>query len=174
MAVVHLKSTQVTKGDATPKQLVDTRLHGGRVRDSVGHAEVANGDSIGSTFRLVRVKSSDRIKRVLLSCDAISTTGAADIGVYEIAANGGGVVDADHFGSAVVLTSALVHSDVTHEADAADAGAGFGLADKEKPLWQSLGLAADPGKEYDIALTLTAAAGGAGTVALNVEHVDGN
>ena len=83
----------------------------------------------------------------------------------------------DHRGvddTAQSLAAALVHTDVTHEADPADAGAGYGNADVEKPLWQALGLTADPNKLYDIAVTLTAAAGSAGTVSLKVQYVDGN
>jgi len=94
---------------------------------------------------------------VLLSCTAFDTTGAADIGVYQTAANGGAVVSAALFGSAVVLTTALVHSDVTHESGT------YTVADVEKPLWQALGLSADPGIEYDIAATLTAANGAGAT-----------
>jgi hypothetical protein len=90
------------------------------------------------------------------------------------AVNSGAVIDADFFASAQSLAAALVNSDITHEADAADAGAGFGLADKEKPLWQALGLTSDPGKWYDIVATLTAAAASAGTVALLTRYVDGN
>lgn len=174
MAVVTTKATAVTNGDAATQTNNPQRIAGGRVREHVGTLEAVSGDSIGSVYRLARVSSRDRISQVLLSCDAI-TTCAGDVGVYDIAAvNSGAVVDADFFGSAVSLATALVNSDVTHEADAADAGAGFGLADVEKPLWQALGLSSDPNKLYDIAVTLTAAAGSAGTVALKVRTVDGN
>ncbi|CAM4031936.1 hypothetical protein [Ectopseudomonas alcaliphila] len=174
MAVVTTKSTAVTAGDAFPQTNTNQKIHGGRLRESLGVVEAVSGDSIGSQYRLARVNSGDRISRVLLSCDAI-TTCAADVGVYDIASvNAGAVVDADFFASAQSLASALVNQDVTHEADAADAGAGFGLADVEKPLWQALGLASDPGKQYDIVATLTAAAGSAGTVALKVQFVNGN
>lgn len=174
MAVVNTKATAVANGDASSQTINTTKIDGGRLRERVGVAEAANGDSIASTFRLARVKSGDRISRVLLSCDAI-TTCAGDVGIYDIASvNAGAVVDADFFASAQSLASALVNQDVTHEADAADAGAGFGLADVEKPLWQALGLAADPGKQYDIVVTLTAAAGSAGTIGLKVQYVDGN
>lgn len=174
MAVVTTKSTACTAGDALPQSLVSQKVHGGRLRESLGVIEAVSGDSIGSVYRLVRVDSSDRISQVLLSSDAI-TTCAGDVGIYDIPAiNAGAVVDADFFASAQSLATALVNQDVTHEADAADAGAGFGLADVEKPLWQALGLASDPGKQYDIAVTLTAAAGSAGTVALKVRYSDGN
>ena len=171
MAVVATKSAAITLFDASQQTLVSTKILGGRVREAVGVLEVANGDSIASILRLCRIPSRARISRVLLSCDAI-TSAAGDIGVYQIAANGGAVIDVDHFASAQSIASALVNSDVGHEADAADAGAGFGLADVEKPLWQSLGLSADPQKFYDIAVTLTAAATAGGTLVLRVQWTD--
>ncbi|WP_433886947.1 hypothetical protein [Pseudomonas vranovensis] len=174
MAVVNVKSTAVTAGDAFPQTLTAQKIDGGRLRERVGVAEATATDSIGSTYRLVRISSGDRVSRLLLSCDAI-TTAVGDIGLYDIdAVNKGAVVDADFFASAQALTSALVNTDVTHEADAADAGAGFGLADVEKQIWQALGLASDPGKQYDVAITLTAAATGAGTLVLRMQYLDGN
>lgn len=173
MAVVNTKSTAVTNADAATQTNLSLKIAGGRLRESVGTVEAVNGDSIGSTFRLARIRSNDRVSRVMLSCDAISSC-AGDVGIYDIAANGGAVVDADFFASAQSLASALVNADVTHEADAADAGAGFGHADVEKSLWQALGLTSDPGKLYDIAVTLTAAAASNGTIAMKVQYVNGN
>jgi hypothetical protein len=174
MAVVNTKATAVTNGDAATQTPNAQKIDGGRLRERVGTCELANGDSIASTIRLARVKSGDRISRVLLSCDAI-TSGAGDVGIYDVASvNSGTAIDVDFFASAQSIASALVNQDITHEADAADAGAGFGLADVEKPLWQALGLASDPGKLYDVVLTLTAATTAAGTVSLKVQYVDGN
>lgn len=174
MPVVNTKATAVTNADAASQTLSNTKIQGARTYESVGTLEAVIADSIASTYRLARVKSGERISRVLLSCDAI-TTCAADVGIYDVAAvNGGAVIDADFFASAVSLAAALVNLDVTHEADPADAGTGFGLQDVEKPLWQALGLAADPNKWYDVALTLTAAAASAGTVSLKVLTVTGN
>jgi hypothetical protein len=174
MAVVTTKSVAVTNADALPQTLSPQRIDGGRLRERLGVIEAGAADSIGSIYRMVRINSGDRVSRVLLSSDAI-TTAVGDIGIYDISSvNAGAVVDADFFASAQALTAALVNVDVTHEADPADAGAGFGLADVEKPLWQALGLATDPGKQYDVAVTLTAAATGAGTVGLKVQYIDGN
>ena len=50
----------------------------------------------------------------------------------------------------------------------------YGLEDVEKPLWEALGLTADPRKLYDIAMTLTAAAAATGDISLKVRYVDGN
>lgn len=169
MAVVTTKSGPITNRDATPQVKNSSQVEGGLLRESVGTAEAANGDSIASKYIMASVPSNARISQVLLSCDAI-TTCAGDVGVYRSTADGGAVVDADFFASAQSLAVALVNSDVTHEADAADAGSGFGLADTEKPLWQALGLTSDPGVMYDIAVTLTAAAGSAGTISAKVRY----
>jgi hypothetical protein len=174
MAVVNTKATAVTNADASTQTTNSNKIQQGRLYEHVGTVEAVSGDSIGSTYRLARVKSGDRISRVLLSCDAI-TTCAGDVGVYDITSvNSGAVIDVDFFASAQSLATALVNQDISHEADAADGGAGFGLADVEKPLWQALGLTADPMKQYDIVVTLTAAAGSAGTIALKVQGVTGN
>lgn len=168
MAVVAVKAAQITNLDTIPIAFAPANLEQGNLKCAVGTAEGANGDSIASTYRLVRLASNVIPQRVLLSNDAIATSGAADVGVWQTAANGGLVVDADFFASAVVLTGAQVNVDITHEADAADAGVGFGLADVEKFLWQGIQLTADPGRDYDIALQLTTALGGAGTFSLRV------
>ena len=170
MAVVTTKAAPITNRDATPRVPNNAAVSRADMMEAVGFVEAVNGDSIGSKFIFASVPSNARISRVLLSCDAIATTGAGDIGIYKSTADGGTLVDADFFASAVVLTTALVHSDVTHEADAADAGAGYGLADCEKPLWSALGLSADPGIMYDVVMTLTAATGGAGTIGLKVQY----
>jgi len=168
MAVVNTKSTAITNADTGV--LTNATAAGGILRSAVGTVEVANGDSIGSTFRLARVPSNARVSRIFHNCDAI-TSAAADIGLYRTAADGGAVVDADFFASAASIASALVNNtDVTHEA--AGSGNQFGeIANVEKPLWQALGLSADPGVMYDVVWTLTAAATAAGTLSGEVQYV---
>lgn len=174
MAIVNIKSSAITDGDAATQPNISQLIAGGRLRESVGVVKIGSGDAIGSVYRLVRVSSHDRLSRVLLSCDAI-TACAGDVGVYDIAAvNNGEVIDADFFASAKPLSSTLVNHDVVHEAAVAAPRNGFALADIEKSLWRALGLASDPNKLYDIAVTLTAAAGSVGAVAIKVHYVDGN
>lgn len=173
MAVVNTKSAAVTNSDAatqTQNKMITDR---GRLRETVGTIEVANGDSIASTLRIARIRSSDRVSRVMLSCDAIATA-VADIGIWRTAADGGAVVNLQFFASLQALTAALVNLDVTHEADPADASTGFGLQDVEKPMWLALGLTTDPMVFYDVVLQLTAAATGAGTVSLKIQYNAGD
>ncbi|MFO1465857.1 MAG: hypothetical protein U1F35_05365 [Steroidobacteraceae bacterium] len=170
MAVVTTKSGQITQRDATPRTLANGSIAGGFLREWVDTVEIANGDSIGSKYIMCSVPSNLRVSAVRYKCDAI-TSAAADIGIYRTTADGGAVVVAAAFGSAVSLASALsVPTDVTHEADPTDGNTNdMGLADVAKPLWQVLGLTADPKVMYDVVATLTAAATAAGTLSLSVQ-----
>lgn len=95
MAVVTTKSAAVIAGDAFPQTLVSQKVDGGRLRERVGVLEAVSGDSIASIFRMVRVNSGDRVSRVLLSCDAI-TTCAGDVGIYDIASVNAGALSLIH------------------------------------------------------------------------------
>lgn len=162
MAVENIKSTAITTADAAPPTAnqVPLRLANHRVRSAIGVAAVDAAASIGSTYRLCRVSSSDQLANLFLSCTAI-TSAAADVGLYDIpTVNAGAAVDVDLFASAQSIASALANTDVLRESTT------ITVANLDKQLWQLLGLTADPRKQYDIALTLTAAATAAGTVAL--------
>lgn len=165
MAVVNVKSSTITNADASPMVKNSPLLERAMVRECVGQAAAANGDSIGSTYRLARLPSHARVSQVLLSCTAI-TTCAGDVGIYRTADDGGAVVDADLFASAASLATALVNSDVTRESGV------ITVANMEKTLWELAGLSADPKVMYDVVITLTAAAGSAGTVGLIVRYAD--
>lgn len=165
MAVVTTKSTPITNRDATPAVINDGRLERGSLRSSIGSVTAVNGDSIGSKYILASVPSTAMVRKVLLSCAAI-TTCAGDVGVYRNTADGGAVVSAAFFGSAVSLATAVFNSDVTNESGT------YTIDLREKPLWQALGLAANPGGTLDIAVTLTAAAASGGLVGAQVEYVD--
>lgn len=169
MGVVNTKSTLVTNADAAVQVLNKQTEDGGRLREKIATVETVNGDSIASTYRFFRVKSSDRVSSLLLDSDDIGATTIADFGLYDIAAAGGAVVDADFFASAVSLKDgALANTDITHESGVIDA-ANYG-----KQVWEQLGLTADPKKVYDVAATLTAAADAAGTITLRMRYSDGN
>lgn len=156
MAVVNLKSLQITAADAG--QLVNASTAGGKVESFVGISALANGDSIGSTYRLARVPSNARMSALSAFTTAI-TTCAGDIGLYQTTANGGAVVDADFFIAAQTLAAASAGLNVI-------GGNVLAPANREKRIWEALGLTADPQRQYDVVLTLTAAAGSAGTAGL--------
>lgn len=167
MAVEARKSAGITNRDASPRVKMDSATAGGRVREEVATIETVSGDSTGSTYRMLRLPSNARVSQVLLYADDIGTTTAADFGIYQTTENGGAVVDADFFASGVAMNAAATNaSDITHES------AVFGLEDAEKPLWEALGLSADPQRDYDLVVTLTGDADGAGTITLKCKYVD--
>lgn len=165
MATEALKSGAITNRDATPQVKNNSALEAGMMKACVGTVEMTTADA-GSTYRMFEVPSNCRVDQLLLYCDDVGNAGAIDIGVYQTTANGGAVVDADFFASAVdINTAALNGSDVTHESGV------YNIDDVEKPLWQALGLSSDPGIFYDIVLTSTTAAGTGGTVSLKGYYV---
>jgi len=161
MAVVAVKSTLITNADATPVVLNNPRVDGGFERVSVATAAITSGDSLDSTYRMFRVPSNAVMTDLRIYSPDIGTTTISDIGLYDTAAAGGAVVDADFFASALSLKDgALNGEDVLHEA------AVFTIANSGKELWDALGLTSDPHKFYDVALTLTGAADATATVKL--------
>lgn len=167
MAVVNVKSTSVNGADTGARASINVGPR--RLYEDVATVEITNGDSIASTYRLARVPSSVRMSALLIKCDAIAGA-VADFGVYRTAADGGAVVDADAFGSAVALTSAIVAQplDVLHESGVLD------ISEIEQPLWQVLGFTSDPQCQFDIAATLTAAATASGTLTAATRYTQGN
>ena len=159
MAVEARKSTLVTNADATPVVLNSPRVDGAFERVKVSTVAITSGDSATSVYRMFRVPSNAVVTDLKIYSPDIGTTTVADIGLY--AADGGAVVDADFFASALSLKDgALNGTDVLHES------AVFSIANSGKELWDALGLTADPSVSYDVALTLTGAADATGTVKL--------
>lgn len=170
MAVVAVKSTLITGLDAKPVSLAPGFKGHGRLRETAEVFDIANTDSVGSTYRVLRVFSSWRVTELLLDSPDIGTTTAADVGLYRISGEAGGaVVDADFFASALSLNGgALTKSDITVESGVVT------TANRAKRIWEQLGLSADPAVWYDVTFTLTGAAdaAGAGNL-LRLRYVDG-
>jgi len=165
MAVVTVKSNQITNRDASPRVPVDGRIAGGRIQQAKGVVAISNGDSTGSKYLVCSVPSNAVVSSVKITAPDIGTTTAADVGLYQTTANGGAVVDADFFGSAVALNAgAITKSEVAFESGV------YTIANAEKPLWEALGLTEDSNREYDLALTLTGDANAAGSVLVEIEY----
>jgi hypothetical protein len=169
MAVVNVKSTVITNADSTTYTLNRKGLEAGIVKVARGTVETTNGDDIASVYRFCRLPSRARIVGIQLWSDDIGTTTIADFGLYRTAADGGAVVDADAFASAVSLKDGAVAGTWIHHESAV-----YGVEDVEQQLWQIAGLSTDPNVMYDVCATLTAAADAAGTISLIVLYTDGN
>lgn len=165
MAVNVYKSVTITNRDASPSVINDARLERSMVRSAHGQVSAVTGDSIGSTYVLATVPTTAMVRKLLLSCAAL-TSGAANIGVSQPTAKGGAAISAALFASAQSLASALSHTDVTNQSGS------YTPALEEQPLWQAAGLSADPGGTLDIVVTLTAALTASGLLGLQIEYVD--
>lgn len=165
MAVVAVKSAQVTNRDASPRVFNNGRTVAGVKRVVLDQVAIANGDSVASTYRIGQIPSRAVVLAVRVTCPDIGTTTTADVGLYRTTADGGALVDADFFGSAVSLSGgALTKSDITLESTVVS------VANAAKAVWENLGLATDPSVDYDVVLTLTGAADAAGNVLVEVEY----
>ncbi len=144
MALVSTQSGLIASLEAG--SLVASRNLGGYIESQVASATKASSDSTNSYYRMLRVHSSWRIAGLALLTAAWGTSGSINIGIYETVANGGALVSAASFASAVDVSAAIANlTDVVAEAVAPD--------QLGKQLWERLGLAADPSKFYDIVVS---------------------
>jgi len=169
MAVdLTLKSTAITNRQATPPVLNDPGQGDGATEKCVfGYlASVTASLSITSVIRLIQIPSNAIVTDLRLSSGA-QTAGAFDIGVYRTNADGGAVVDADLFGSAVSCASAVLNVDVLGESTVNT------IAKQNQQLWEAAGMSADPRTDLDIALTVatTDVTTGTGAIALRARYV---
>jgi hypothetical protein len=168
MAQVNRNSNVITNAVATPVVANSPQIGGAsQMFEVAGLVTCAADDSQNSIHRFVRVPSNARISQLLFSTADASAAGAIHIGLYQTSANGGAVVDADLFASALDLTGGpMLNEDVTYES------AEYTYAESVKPLWEVIGLTEDPCKEYDVAATISTTYNGAGTTqVLKVRYV---
>jgi hypothetical protein len=149
MATEALKSNQITNRDATPRVPNLSLTEGGFCREDIDYVTTTSGVTSGSTYRIANVPSAARVSQILFYAGAM-TAGAFDVGVYRNTADGGAVVDADFFASAVSAASAVEGTDITNESST------YTLDKRIQPLWQAIGMSADPGGTLDIVCTSTA------------------
>lgn len=174
MAVVVVKSAQITNRDTVPIVLEDARIANSNVRVSKGVVTITSGNDIGSTYIICSVPAKAVLQSLKISSPDIGTTTAADVGLYRTTRNGSNaVVDADFFTAAVNLNSgANTRLEILN-------GNIVTLANMEKTLASHL--AGDAGaaagtvsdNEYDIVATLTGAADATGTCFFECTFTEG-
>ena len=153
MSVVDLLSTQITAKEAAEN--INPELASNVLLETVARVTPAADDTVASTYRFMRVPSNARVSSLEMTTPAGATAGAINVGIAysndhidpDIA---GTVVDADFFASAVSLIGAAqANVDITQES------AVYTDANREKALWEALGLSEDPHVEFDIYATIT-------------------
>lgn len=177
MAVDHVKSTPITNLDASPV-VANTAGEGaaGTMRTIEGSAVAVASSSVDATYQLVRVPTNCKIKSIMFE-SAAQTAGKFDLGVYYATDGAIGkatallaadAVDQDFFASAIDCASAVVITDVTNESGT------YTIDKRVQPLWQAVGLSADPGGFFDIVATVvtTAVTTGTGRFGIRVGYTD--
>jgi hypothetical protein len=178
MAVDHVKATQITNWDATPRVQGTAGENGapGLLRISEGYATAVASSSEDATYQLVRLPSTAKVKRIIFESEA-QGAGKFDIGAY-YATDGSSsagaasllaaaAIDQDFFASVIDCAAAVLRTDITNESTT------YTLAKRQMPLWQALGLTSDPGGNIDIVATVktTAVTTGTGKFGISVEWV---
>lgn len=163
-----LKSGAITNREAVPAVL-NTAGAGaaGVLREVMGTlASVTASLTTTSIIRMVEVPSNAIVSQVLFY-NAVQASGAVDVGVYRNNKDGGAVVNATFFATAVGIDAAVDGTDITNESTANT------QAKRTQPLWQAAGMATDPGGTLDIALTVaTSVTTGTGAISLKVRYID--
>lgn len=170
MAVAAYKSTAITNRDATPQVLTDRGLTRGETYVAFAKFEIAAGDDDGSTLRICELPSNCRVKSIKIWNDAITGSTSWDVGIYRTTEDGGAVVDADLFASAVDIAAGLTGTELRFEA-----GTTAPIDYVEYKLWQIADLGAathatDPGYNWDLVATANTIGSAAGTIIFVVEY----
>lgn len=108
------KSTMITELDARTLQATD-KFGGALHRVAANHAKAA-GQSTGDIYPVLRIFTGWVLNSLVLQTAAWGTSGVVEIGCYDTAENGGAVIDADCFASAVDVSAALAKIDLLMEA----------------------------------------------------------
>lgn len=178
----NLHDTNTTGLDAVPPaQSTTGEGAAGYLKEIDGFVAALTADNTTSKYRMCRVKTNIKVKEVKLNASVV-TAGAADIEIaYSDAPLLGnmdgtppalagtivqiaGPADNKLFGSATTLV-AQTNVDITFANT-------FTLANRNQPLWQVLGLAADPQGYFDFIFNVTTAITTGGNVGLKVSFVE--
>ena len=163
MGVVNTKSALITARDGAT--IVSGQQSGGILMTRRGFVTSVIGDSIGSTYRILPVRSSESICGLAIFSAAQGASVTGNVGLYRTARDGGAVVSVSLFATLVDL-AAFKDASILHEE--------LALSMFGKRVWEMLGLASDPQVSYDIVLTTAGAAiGTAGVVAMAMQYTDG-
>lgn len=175
MATEALKSTHITNLDASPMVQNTAGAQGPFVEKAVdAYITTTTGVTVGSTYRMLRLATKCYLKSLIVAGEAM-TQGPFDIGAYYSdgttdgtpVANQGLVIDADRWGSAVSFAAAVQPTDIITES-------GVCTVDKLfMPLWQMVGLSADPGGFIDVVFTSTNTITAGGKMYVRASYADG-
>lgn len=174
MAVDHVKSTPITNLDASPAT-ANTAGRGAPAAlvSDEGFATALLSSSADATYQLVRIPSNCKVKSLIFESEA-QTAGKFDIGLYYSSNGEGGkpavllaaaAIDQDFFATDIDCAAAVVPTEIVNESGT------YTLDKRVKPIWEAVGLTADPGGHFDIVATVHTTAVTTGTGKLGARVV---
>lgn len=168
MGVVNTLGANITKLDSTPLVPVPNNIMDAAVYVQVDTVSVAAADSDTSTYRMARLHSSDVPVHIWLYNDSVPGGTDYDLGGYDCARLGGAVIDVNNIATTIDMSVAHTTSplDLLHKTN--------DIVQTQYPLWQILGLSADPQKEIDLVLTANTVGTAQGDITLVVEYTKGH
>ena len=178
MAVDHVKATAITNLDASPRVVATAGLGGpAGLKQVNGYATALASSSADATYQLVRIPSDAVVKLIVFESEA-QGAGKFDLGLY-YATDGSkadaatsllaaAAIDQDFFATVIDCASAVVETIVTNESTT------YTLDKRNQPIWQAVGLSADPKCNLDIVATVktTAVTTGTGKFGISVYYTN--
>lgn len=182
MSIFNIKSTVIAGRDATPKVLQESTLNRGIVKESYGAQKVSPAgtdlNAAGTQLRLVIVPSNARLSS-LQYCGTSTGTSALDIAVWYptvIPTQGGSFLAASSAGALITsskfLTNFIIPDTNLVFTTAFPAMATMGPDVLEQPLWQMVGLTADPEIPFDLGVVVRTACAVNGYVGLKATFME--
>lgn len=166
--MANINSTAIANRNATPRVRNNVNIGPAFLLSQVATVEVSTATDANDLIRFFEVPSSASPRALKVWSDAAITAGAVNIGLYRTTGDGGAVVDADLFASAVAVGGGLTGADQMFESGVIDEG------DMGQALWELLGLDADPNIMYDLVAQVTTDMQVAGTITVELQYTDTN
>ena len=160
MAVVQTNSNLLTNTYGTTPAIANpTYLDTVKTNVKRGKAVVGATDSTNSQYRMCQVYSGDCPGTITIVSDALGTGASFKLGLYETNSTNPAQSVAGNaalFVATQSLVSANTGTNVRYAVLTANSGT--------QRIWELLGLAADPGKYYDLCWTIVAPGTTGGTI----------
>lgn len=164
--MANINSPQVAQTQTQPSTKIDTLVSGSRLRHKMGRVTLDGTQSDNDVCRFFRVKSSDSITSIKQSNAALTGLTSSTWGFHRTIEDGGAAADADVISTTFTLASARNRVEIrTSVLTPLTLG---------QPVWELLGLSADPGLEYDVTATLLTAGSASGAITLEIDYVAGD
>ncbi len=171
-----LKSTIITNRDATPKVLTDSFLSGGIMEEVQGSVKTGATDTANSYYRLVSVPSNARVSELYWQSEAFGSGSILDVGVFypTTIPQGGGSFLANTLAGTIISSSIFATGLTGNAANAltliTNQSTNYLIPLQETPLWNVLGLTADPEINFDIGFVVRVVTAAAGYVGLKCRY----